>query len=566
MNRLFAIALLVLAVVTPPARAWRVMGNYDLDSLVYLSKTIVRAEIENSQAFNTDERNGFVHTVRVLDVFTGSAKTGDELRVNGLNDYYYPTGTPSDKDAWSALRKGAIAYLFLIPNGVDQAVYLHNNADWTVLESGVRLQEGESVYSFSQKGWDSGPVGMVEIKLGNETYITSQEARAPTGFLAMTKLMFPKATVLTQKTFEDQLQQSQQTFARTKSLMAGDMTPDKASKIVEVIRSRAATWREGVASYNIMDDALIGILPEDTISPEEAVSLMLESHYFIRGRMEETLQTSAGRSYLLDRIADPKVIHAHRLEFARILADAGWKYKEDIEKLKTGEIKNLDTHFAARLARLALANLPNDPPADLKQPRAGQSPGMNNLDGAGDNIGVQLLDGVADCAQNSNHNNELLVADLHDAATILSDAYPTATQVNQFCIIEILEKIESASHRQVAPSEGPTLTFVEPDFDFDMQLMERKLHLMCNFRGRSWTGLGLKLVLRPADHGSDIEIPVNNDIGMIVNYFGENWPITVTIPDKIAGKYVAFLRAYRGNDREGEGLGFEVEIPKSGQK
>lgn len=522
MKRFFIIPALVLAVLASAARAERSLEHYDLDSLAYLSEAVVRVEVGDSEPFKTADGDCLVHTVKAIEVFNGSVKVGASFRVTGLDVFHRAPGMADHADSWNPIQKGDAAYLFLVPIGkAGYAKYRLTNADWTVIESGARLLEGGRVYAFGQY--------FPRVGLGE------QVLRAPGGLVAMTNTAFPGAPVVTRQVFEASLKQSQQTVVQMNQLLAAEVTPQTGDALVKLLRARSDLLKKEMAT----SDALGSRLAQKTagiVAPAELLALMADSPVGTRWQLEGILQSQAGRAYLLERVADSKETKDRRGKCARILSGAGWTYVQEVEKLETGEIKKLDTDFAAHLARLAADNVGTD-------------------------LSAPLLAGVASCGRKPSAANARLAADLQAAAKVLSEVFPKAGALDQFRIAETLMQMGGESYRQLLPDAGPLLTLVEPDRDFDDALKQRALHLMCRFRNQLTIESDLKLVLSPGNGKPDVEIAIDTRIGKITKNFGSSWRITAAIPDDAVGKYRVFLRDYLGDRTNGDGLGFEIAIP-----
>ncbi|HVS69946.1 MAG TPA: hypothetical protein VHQ47_01680 [Phycisphaerae bacterium] len=64
-------ALILLALV-PRAHAARILDHDDIDSLIFQSTAIVRAQITAMEPFQSPDGNGQIHTLQLLDTFKGN--------------------------------------------------------------------------------------------------------------------------------------------------------------------------------------------------------------------------------------------------------------------------------------------------------------------------------------------------------------------------------------------------------------------------------------------------------------------------------------------------------------
>jgi hypothetical protein len=114
-------------------------------------------------------------------------------------------------------------------------MYQGTNADWTMIESGARLLEGDRVYSFGQyfPGFDD--------KL--------PEPGAPlVGMVAMTSATFPGAPILTRPAFDERLKDSAQTIAEANGILSTTPSAQTDVRIEKIMQMRPATLKREMAS------------------------------------------------------------------------------------------------------------------------------------------------------------------------------------------------------------------------------------------------------------------------------------------------------------------------------
>jgi hypothetical protein len=525
--RRLAVVLVVALLVQPhAARAARVLQHYDLDSLVDQSKAVVRAELGDPRPFKTADGDYVVQTATVLDAILGPAVAGTQIRFVGLDWVHQAPGLAGRGDSWEPLAKGDVVYLFLAPN---DARCPPINADWKVIESGVRLVSGGKVYAFGQR-----------FGINAEPNMPTGLRGAPYGFVAMTAVTFPAVPVETQREFDVHLRHAQQAAAQVNTLLATNPSPALTTQMIALLRSRAAM----VVKEGAKDDELgrkVTARLADTLAPPDLVALRGDVGWDVRLMLDSGLQCRpAGRTYLLERIGDPKETAERRLEFAAILEEAaGWEYELSVFDARADQAASSHADFATSLARLAAANL-------------------------GTALCAPLLRAIAQCDLEPPHPappNGALSADLDSAADVLADAFPKADRLDQFRIAETLMQVRPDRYKRVLPDAGPLLTLVEPDRDFDDAIRHRQLHLRCRFRNRLTVPTTLKLILRAVGGGSEVSLAINTAIGNDTDTFGEAWPIDVGIPDTAAGHYEVFLRDFKGDRPIGDGLPLQITVP-----
>jgi hypothetical protein len=402
-------------------------------------------------------------------------------------------------------------------------MYRLTNADWTVIESGARLQDGDKVYAFGQ-------------------YFARSDAAAPmrrffSGMVAMTDATFPGAPVLARKAFEDRLKETDRTLTRVNQLLAAPPTAENDTEIFKLLQSRAELLKAEMAANDTLGSKLAARLSA-AVSPAQIASVLAGSPDNTRWVLEHTLESKRGRSYLLERVGDPHEVKERRRQFADLLSHAGSDYAAEVAAVPAGDASEVRADFSERLARLAVANLGTD-------------------------LSAPLLRGIASCAGSPVAKDARLVADLQAASKVLAAAFAQAAPVDRFDLAQTIMQIDPDAYHMLLPAAGPLLTLVEPDRDFDAALKRRALHLACRFRNQLAVESELKLVLRPLDGKPEIEIPVQTRIGTITNNFGNNWLFDVAIPVGAAGKCHVFLRDYLNDHPNGNGLGFEIDVPKN---
>ncbi len=530
-SRILIPALLLALSVS--ARAERVLDHYDLDSLAYLSDTIVRAQVGDSQPVSTADGNCIIYDIKVLATFKGGVKVDQTFHVAGLDPFHRAPGIAGTPDSWNLPQKGDQLYLFLVPVGkTGYAMYELTNADWTILESGARLLDNDHVYAFSQYSAEKFSTDPLKKPL-----------RAPSGFVAMTNTTYPGAQILTQKAFEVALNESLQNAVQCTKLLAAELTPQTIGAGIKFLQARPAKLKAEMATSDALSEKLIQRLA-DTAPLDSLAALLPGSPFGTQTQIEYALQSSRGRAYLLDQVTDTHQSNEMRQEFAFILSRAGHSYAQDFNLQEQGKLTDLQSDFATRLAKLAADNLGTD-------------------------VAAPLLTGVAGCSNGSFISNKALAADLHAAAKVLAEAFPKATPLDQFRIAETLMQIDRDAYHLLLPDAGNLLTLLEPSLDFTTALKSRTLHLMCRFRGQTagFQTNHLTLVLHPTDGAPDIELLIDSKIGETPSTFGSSAsfgsrPITATLPDSLAaGKYELFLRTSSGTRVQNNGLGFTTDLP-----
>ena len=188
--RYFALLVAFSLAFAAPARAERVLDQYDVDSLSAMAKLIVKAEVGDATDVHTPDGDCAVWDVKVLSALHGDVESRSVIRVAGIEAYHKGPGIEGVDKGFPRLSKGDVVYLFLLPKGArgGYAMYDLTDADWKVIESGARLVVKDRVHSFGQY-WPPG--GMTSA-----------------GFVARTAKTVPKAPVLSTEEFEKQVQAS----------------------------------------------------------------------------------------------------------------------------------------------------------------------------------------------------------------------------------------------------------------------------------------------------------------------------------------------------------------------
>jgi hypothetical protein len=223
------ITFVLLACGTRLSRAERVRSHFDFDSLTYQCLTIVKAEVGERTEHRTVDGNCAVYEVHVLASFKGGLPSGAVVRITGLDEYKKGPGIGAILDfkhPAPRIAAGDVVYLFLKPNGsTGYSKYRLVEADWTVLESGLRLVDGLWVYEFIQ--WfprlDRWPPN-----------IPKPGALAGSmGVIPKTRLIFPNARPPSVRAFEKELAGSILAMdALAKEIAAGGMTPARRLKLL----------------------------------------------------------------------------------------------------------------------------------------------------------------------------------------------------------------------------------------------------------------------------------------------------------------------------------------------
>jgi hypothetical protein len=334
--------------------------------------------------------------------------------------------------------------------------------------------------------------------------------------------------------FEDRLGQSPRNIERVEGLVNRD-APETAAEISALLRARTAAVKMEMAKNDALGSMLATSLA-DVAAPADLVSCLDESVWDTQWALEQGLQSHAGRTYLLERVGDPEETIERRRQFARILSDAVWTYMGEVRSAKAGD-QTVRTDFMERLARLA-------------------------MDHRGTDLCETLLRGFAPFPVEQRPTDGPLGADFDAAADVLCEAFPDSGPPDQFRIAATLMRVRPERYGRLLPDAGPLLTLAEPGRDFGEALGKRTLSLRCRFRNGLAVETEVKLVLRPADGTPDLVVSVDTRIGKMTNTFGDAWLISAAIPAGAAGKYRVFLRDYRDRRPNGDGLGFDVEIPR----
>ena len=330
-----ALATFALVAGAHTAHAYRVLEQYDVDSLVYLSTAIVRAQVTTVDPASTHAGNVSVFRANVLASFKGNARPGQTLRVTGLEEYHRRT---DQADSWPTLQPGDIIYLFLQPDAkAPTAHYQQAGTDGNVVHSGVRLLAGDDVYAFAQY-----------VPRGPQPQVGAPVA----DYILRTPALFPGAPVLTRTAFEDRLTGSIQANDRLAATLDTQPTPTSTAAALDLLKQRTALVRAEMATTDRIGELLIQRQLQNA-SPA-ALEALHEDAALTRDeriQVEWALATAPARDYFLARVADPAEPMPRRLHMAAHLAAAGHQYTMD------ARAPGAATTFATRLAQLAVAQL-----------------------------------------------------------------------------------------------------------------------------------------------------------------------------------------------------------------
>ncbi len=238
---------------TRPALATRLMQHYDTDSLCGMAELVVAVEVGKAIPCHTAIGDCTNFEVKVRSTFKGKAAAGSILRVAGLDKIYRAPGMAGVADSWSEITTGDVVYLFLVPPkayvGGGLSVYEYTDAQYKVIESGVRLSIGGNVYSFGQDLYMPELDGPDACQIPGGPYSC---------LVAMTGKTFPHATVESVADFEKHLASSVrfsddlQHELKTKTLQ-----PNERKKILD---GRSATLKRELAWNDYIAESL-GVSP-----------------------------------------------------------------------------------------------------------------------------------------------------------------------------------------------------------------------------------------------------------------------------------------------------------------
>ena len=524
--RVFSALLGFVVGLAATARAARVIEVYDLDSLVHLSQLIIQCEVGDSRGAMTRNGDVTVHDVRVTRVFQGNANVGQTLAVVGLDEYHYAPGLLGRRDWRGPIGKGETVVLFLVSRDarMGYSKYSLAPADWKIVPSGVRLIRDLRVHAYSQ-------------------YWPKRMAIGPApGYTAVTPITYPDQPIVLRAEFERDLQSAIGNEPAFRKLLEDQPAPEQLDHLIALLRERIEKSKKSGARNDPISDGMAGKIAQ-IAEPKLLDELRREMGYFARSSFDYTLQSARGRPYLLDRVADPFQPYDRRVEWARLLSDSGWPYYRECRDSAGGKGQAVETDFATRLAKLAVAN-------------------------AGAEIGDLLLEGVRSCAVPEPPGRarlELLAKDLDSALQVLAAAYKDADPPTRYWIVEVAARIAPEAAQRLAPDVGGLLTLVQPETPaIDTK---RRLH----FRGR-WRDTMKKtdppartvLVLKSlADH-REIELPAGAGIAKHrgeSDSFGTSSLLVALPQDLPQGAFSVFMRTYLQDKPAGDGFGFEIDLP-----
>jgi hypothetical protein len=356
-------------------------------------------------------------------------------------------------------------------------------------------------------------------------------------FVVMTDVTFPGIAAMTRESFEWRVGQAQVWLAENPRPTEAQPDPAKLDEYIRVLRDRSGVMHREMASRDEIGGwlaAKIAPLAEPKVLDE----LRQKAPSNVQMTLEQGLRMRRGRAYLFERIADPKEPIERRYDLARILDDAIGTYQREL-----GEQTDPETDLATKLARLAVTEL------DTK-------------------IGERLLQGVVTLSMSATRQLPGGPAtDPQNAIKVLLDAFPAASALGRYPIADTLMQCSPASYRKVLPGAGPLLTLIEPDSvrRSAEPPRPRELRLLCRFRNqlaKDGPVAQLKLVLRPATGGAEIEVPVESKLAGMRGSFGYSFVFRVPVLDTVAaGRYQILYRVYEEDKPIGDGLGFEVDLP-----
>lgn len=521
----FAVGLLWVLVGCAVADAARVRNHYDVDSLVQLSEAIVKGEVGEGTAFKTRDGDCTVYQVKVLKSFKGKLAAEATIRVAGLDEYHYATGIEGRAETTGHVGKGDVVYLFLTPTSTNRgyAMYRLTDAQWTVIESGVRMVAGQHVYAFGQ--------GEVQRRVGNTTmtYFSAElRARTPDEN--------PGLILLTVEQFEQRVAGSQRWLEEIAPVLNGTAAEERIPQYTALLREREQVLKQERGGDDMVAQAIALKLIE------VARSELLEGlRRELGGRVRDVVAGGlryrpAGRDYLLQRLEDVMQPEAVRLEWAELLAGSGWVYYLQMRD----EGKPEHAMFATKMARLV-----------AREPAS--------------KVSAVLLKAIGECGQDSRFRMpDLLVADLAAAASTLAPPYAGADPQTRFRIAETLLRIHRPTYDQTLPGAGPLLIWVEPKPDLVEGLEHRELRMICRFRNwipENGPAAQIRLVMRATDTGRETEMPVDSKLAGLRGQ-GQTFPFKEALPaDLPGGRYQVFYRVYQDGKRLGDGIGFECEVP-----
>jgi hypothetical protein len=519
--------LLIVTCIGSHASGERVLSQYDEDSLVYLSTAVVRAQVGAPHRFDTADGSCTVYDVKVLDSYKGPLQPSSSARVTGLDFFHHAPGIKGAAPSWNPIGTGDVVYLFLAPNNGKSgyAMYRLTNADWVVIESGVRLLFADQVYSFFQYSLLWPPP---------EKPRPDQPVYG--GFVAMTPTVRPGSLVLSRQDFERRLTQSNGVIEKISVLLAAPPSVQSGHAIEAFLNERKQVLAEGGFRDDALSWKIASRLQDTHTPPEELIALLHNSPGYTPLSVGYILQTANYRDYVLKCVEDQQALMDRRMELASIVADSGWTYIVELEGRAGPANPNVKPDYAMRIAKAAANNL-------------------------GSQLGEKLLDGVVSCAISPEDASAARRADLHSAAGILSDSFEKAATPERYLLAKALIQIDRGVYAKTLPRAGALLTYVEPAGNSAQTFAGRDMHLECQFVSQLSVVTQLKLVLQQPQSKAEVILPVDTKVGEMTNTFGYNWEVTAHLPEKVAGKYYVFLRDYLDDKPNGDGLGVEMTIP-----
>ncbi|HVX83394.1 MAG TPA: hypothetical protein VH253_01115 [Phycisphaerae bacterium] len=278
-RRMLMMAAMGVVMVPASRMAWGWMYvPLDLDSLAAKSEVAVEGEVMGGKG---------ILDVKVMEVYAGGVKAGDELRVNPL--FYAKAGQGAARTAPFAV--GDRLFWFLVkskdkePGGV---------TGWEPLEGGVKLEAGGRVVEFTQ-AMNPGPV------VAETTGMNRHGAEAPLV-----------------EAYREEVAGSFKTVARFKQEMAAAVAAKDADGLVELLVERARVARkEGTARDELADQAGAALVP---LHNNEALDAALNVEgVWSTEEIARGFWTEEGMAYLFKRIEDGALSAKQRDVYVRAL-------------------------------------------------------------------------------------------------------------------------------------------------------------------------------------------------------------------------------------------------------
>jgi hypothetical protein len=345
----------------------------------------------------------------------------------------------------------------------------------------------------------------------------------------LTVALVPGAPVLTRKGFEERLSRSFQTAVQVAELLAAPAAARRFEEYSTVLRGRADVLRKEMASDDHVGALVAAELVQLATGPEQILALRSGASSRVLAVLDNALLRWPGT--LIERIRNKKVPMRRRMEWARVLSEGLWiRERYELARRASKDLTN-------RVAQLAIENL-------------------------GTELIYPLLRGVVSIGDHLKADQAALARDVYPALRVLSEAYPAAEPSDQYHIAEVLQQIGGEPYRKLLPEAGPFLTLIEPAPDLADSMASGELRVRCSFRNQLTTRSELTIVLK-AQGELEIELPVESELSELTNNFGSGWEIGASIPQRVSpGRYRVFLRARQGKRRVGDGLGFEINLPR----